>query len=201
MEKNMSRSFFRCTLVVLLSFFLPAMSKAGEDPVTKAIDEAVQHYKDSQFTAAVTSLDSAIRMIRQKKGDVLKSLLPGPLDGWSAEQADSKVMAAEVFGGPTTAERRYSKNASSITIKFSTDSPMMQSMLMMFSNPIFASSTGKIEMINGQKAIVDFKETSGNINIVIGANLLITIEGDNIQRDDLLAYADKVDMDKLARLP
>ena len=201
MERNMSRSSFYFTLVILLSFFLPAISKAGEDPVMKAIDEAVQHYKDSQFTAAVTSLDSASRMIRQKKSEVLGNLLPAPLNGWTAEQANSKVMGAEVFGGATTAERRYIRNTSSITIKFSTDSPMMQSMLMMFSNPIFASSAGKIEMIKGQKAIVDFKEASGNVNIVIGSNLLITIEGHNIQRDDLMAYADKVDMDKLARLP
>jgi hypothetical protein len=197
----MSRRFCYFTIVFLLSISLPAMSKAAEDPVMKTIDEAVQHYKGGQFSSAVTSLDYASQMIRQKKGEVLEKLLPEPLAGWSAEHADSQAMGAAMFGGATTAERRYIKNTSSITIKFSTDSPMMQSMLMMFSNPIFASSAGKIEMINGKKAIVDFKENSGSINIVIGTNLLITIEGNNVQRDDLMAYADKVDMDKLARLP
>ena len=197
----MSRIFCCLTFVVLLSFSLPAMSKAGEDPVMKTIDEAVQHYRDGQFTAAVTSLDYASQMIRQKKGEVLEKLLPEPLAGWSAEHADSKAMGAAMFGGATTAERRYIKNDSSISIKFSTDSPMMQSMLMMFSNPIFAASAGKIELINGQKAIVDFKETSGNMNIVIGNNILITIEGNNIKRDDLMAYAGKIDMAKLAKLP
>ena len=78
---------------------------------------------------------------------------------------------------------------------------MMQTMTMMFSNPLFASSSGKLELINGQKAIVDYKETSGNVNIVIGSNLLITVEGNNVKKEDLMAYADKIDMDKLTKLP
>ena len=197
----MSRRFCYFTIVFLLSISLPAMSRAAEDPVMKTIDEAVQHYKDGQFSSAVTSLDYASQMIRQKKGEALEKLLPEPLEGWSAEHADSKAMGAAMFGGATTAERRYIKNDSSVTIKFSTDSPMMQSMLMMFSNPIFAASAGKIELINGQKAIVDFKESSGNINIVIGNNILITIEGNSIKRDDLLAYAGKIDMARLTKLP
>ena len=158
-------------IVLLLSFALAPMPRAEEDPVMKTISEAVEQYKNGQYATAITSLDYAGQMIRQKKGEVLGRLLPEPLDGWSAEQVDAKAMGAAMFGGATTAERRYIKDNSSITVKYSTDSPMMQSMLMMFSNPIFASSVGKIELINGQKAIVDFKETSGNINIVIGNSL------------------------------
>jgi hypothetical protein len=201
MEKNMFRGFCYFTIAILFSFLFPTLSKAVEDPVIKMIDEAVQYYKDGRFTAAVTSLDSASQLIHRKKGETLGRLLPEPLDDWSAELVDSKTIGVAMFGGATTAERKYIKSTSSVTVKFSTDSPMMQSMLMMFNNPIFASSAGKIEMINGQKAIVDFQETSGNINIVIGDNLLITLEGSNIKRDDLMDYAGKIDMDKLAKLP
>ena len=156
------------------------------------------HKKGKKGKKAAAAAAKVVKTAREK---VLEKLLPEPLAGWSAEHADSKAMGAAMFGGATTAERRYIKNDSSISIKFSTDSPMMQSMLMMFSNPIFAASAGKIELINGQKAIVDFKETSGNMNIVIGNNILITIEGNNIKRDDLMAYAGKIDMAKLAKLP
>jgi hypothetical protein len=194
---------FNILLIFLLLFFAltPPMLRAEEDPVIKSIGEAVEQYKNGQYATAITSLDYAGQMIRQKKGEVLGRLLPAPLDGWSAEQVDTKAMGAAMFGGATTAERRYIKGNSSLTVKYSTDSPMMQSMLMMFSNPIFASSVGKIELINGWKAIVDFKETSGNINIMISNSLLITIDGSNIQRDDLLAYAGRIDADTLSNLP
>lgn len=187
--------------VLLFSFMLAPMPRAEGDPVMKTISEAVEQYQNGQYATALTSLDSAGQMIRRKKGEVLGRLLPEPLNGWSAEQVDSKAMGAAMFGGATTAERRYIKESSSITVKYSTDSPMMQSMLMMFSNPVFASSVGKIEMINGRKAIIDFKEISGNMNLVIGDTLLVTIDGNNIKRDDLLAYAGKIDMDKLSKLP
>ncbi len=197
----MLRRFFIFTIALLFSISLPVSSHAVEDPVMKTINEAIQHYKDGKFTAAVTSLDYASQMIRQKKGEALGKLLPDPLPGWTAQQADSKAMGSAMFGGATTAERKYVKNDSTITVRYSTDSPMMQSMMMMFSNPIFASSAGKLELINGQKAIVDYKETSGTVNIVIGNNLLVTVEGSNIKREDLMAYAGKIDMEKLTKLP
>jgi hypothetical protein len=197
----MSRKLNIFLLALLLSFAFAPAPRAEEDPVMKTISEAAEQYKNGRYATAITSLDSAGQMVRRKKGEVLGRLLPEPLDGWSAEQVDAKAMGAAMFGGATTAERRYIKESSLITVKYSTDSPMMQSMLMMFSNPIFASSVGKIEMINGRKAIIDFKEISGNINLVIGDTLLVTIDGNNIKRDDLLAYAGKIDMDKLSNLP
>ncbi len=191
--------FFAIALLLSLSF--PVLPKAAEDPVMKTINEAVQNYKNGKFSAAVTSLDYASQMIRQKKGEALGKLLPAPLAGWTAKQADSKAMGSAMFGGATTAERHYIKDDATITVRYSTDSPMMQSMIMMFSNPVFASSAGKLELINGQKAIIDYKEKSGTINIVIGNNLLVTIEGSNVKREDLMAYASKINMEKLAKLP
>ncbi len=197
----MLRKFCFFTITLLLTFAVPALSTPAEDSVLKTINEAVQHYQDGKLTAAVTSLDYASQMIRQKRGQALEKLLPEPLNGWNADQANSKAMGAAMFGGATTAERRYEKKDSTITVKYSTDSPMMQSMMMMFSNPIFASSAGKLELINGQKAIVDYKKTSGSVNIVIGTNLLVSVEGNNVTREDLMAYANKIDMNKLAMLP
>jgi len=197
----MSRKFCFFGIALLLFICLPHLSSADEDPILKTINEAVQHYKDGKFSAAVTSLDYAGQMIRQKKGEALKKLLPEPLSGWTAKQTDSKAMGAAMFGGAITAERQYAKDDSTITVKYSTDSPMMQSMMMMFSNPIFASSAGKLELVNGQKAIVDFKVSSGTINIVIGNNLLVTVEGNNVKREELMAYAAKINMDKLSKLP
>ncbi len=197
----MFRKFCFLAIALLLFFSFPLLSEASDDPVLKTINEAVLHYKNGQLSSAVASLEYASQMIRQKKGEVLGKLLPEPLSGWTAKQADNKAMGSAMFGGAITAERQYVKDDASITVRFSTDSPMMQSMMMMFSNPIFASSAGKLELINGQKAIVDYKDSAGTVNIVIDNKLLITVEGNNVKREDLMAYAAKIDMDKLAKLP
>jgi hypothetical protein len=197
----MLRKFCFLAIALLLFFSFPLLSKATDDPVLKTINEAVIHYKNGKLSSAVTSLEYASQMIRQKKGEALGKLLPEPLSGWTAKQADNKAMGSAMFGGAITAERQYIKDNSSITVRFSTDSPMMQSMMMMFSNPIFSSSAGKLELIKGQKAIVDYKDTTGTVNIVIDNKVLITVEGNNVKREDLMAYAAKIDMDKLAKLP
>jgi hypothetical protein len=200
-EYYMSRKSNIFLVAMLLSFALIPKLWAEEDPVAQAIMDAMNQYQNGQYAIAITNLDLAGQMIRQKKSEILTRLLPDPMDGWSAEQVESKAMGAAMFGRATTVERRYFKGNSSISIKYSTDSPMMQSMLMMFSNPTLSSSIGKSELISGQKAIVDINETSGNINMVIGEGLLITIDGSNIKRDDLLAYAGKIDVNTLSKIP
>jgi len=76
--------------------------------------------------------------------------------------------------------------------------------MMLFSNPMFATSDGgKLEKINNQKAIVKFDATnkSGNINIVVANKILVTVEGNDITQDDLMAYAKAVNYDQLAAMP
>ena len=109
-----------------------------------------------------------------------------------------------MFGGGVTAEREYSKDASSVTVRIVTDSPMMQGMMMMFSNPMFAASDeGKLERIGRQKAIVkyDAGNREGEINIVVAKRFLVTIEGNDVSAEDLKAYASAIDYKKLKTLP
>ena len=77
----------------------------------------------------------------------------------------------------------------------------MQSMIMMFSNPIFAASAGQFELINGYKGIVNYKNTGGDINIVINNRFLITLKGSNVSREMLMDYAKNTDLKAIAALP
>lgn len=57
-----------------------------------------------------------------------------------------------MFGGGVTAEGSYVKDDSRVDVKIITDSLMMQGMVMMFSNPMIATSDGgKLQKINGKK--------------------------------------------------
>ena len=168
-------------------------ASAWADDVTDAVDQALALYADGQTQQAIAQLEFAAQLIRQQRGSGLQAYLPQPLSGWDAQAAESQSAGAAMFGGGTTATRDYSKGSSDITISIITDSPMMQSMMMLFSNPmILASQGGQLQMINGQQALV--KEDG--VTMVIQNTYLITIEGQASQAD-FVAYANAIDIDGL----
>ena len=185
--------------LVLMAFSIPGYA----DDIEDSIKEALQYYENGEYKDAVDSLNYASQLIQQKKGKGLESFLPEPLSGWTAQETSSQAAGAAMFGGGVTAERKYSKGSSSITIQLITDSPIMQSMMMMFSNPMFATSDGgKLEKIGRQKAIVKFDPNSkrGEIKIVVANRFLVLIEGSEVTKEDLKGYAKAIDYKKLKSL-
>ena len=192
-------------LLFFCSVILFAVSTAAvADDVVDYINEALQYYKDGQYTEAVSSLNFAEQLIQQKKSSGLESFLPAPLAGWKAEAPTSQAVSAAMMGGAISAEREYNKGDSNIHIQIMADSPMLQAAMMMLSNPMFAAADGgKLERIGGQKAVLKFDaaEKSGNIQLVVVNRFLVNIEGDHIGAQDLKDYAGAIDYDKLATLP
>jgi len=173
------------------------------DDVKDSIKEAIEYYDEGDYSGAVESLNYATQLIQQKKSENLTSFLPEPLDGWTADKSSSQAVGAAMFGGGVTAERRYAKEESQVTVQIVTDSPMLQTMMMMFSNPMFASSDGgKMEKIKRQKAIVKYDPPTqqGEIQIVVAKRFLVTINGNNVSIDDLKAYAEGIDYKKLSAI-
>jgi len=180
------------------------VSSAEEDDVVNSINEGMEFYKNGEFAEATSSLNYAVQLIQQKKGESLSGLLPEPLDGWVAEEAQSQAAGAAMFGGGVTAERSYSKDSSRISIQIVTDSPMLQGVMMMFSNPMFATADGgKMVRIGRQKAIVKFtpEDESGDLQMVVNNRFLVTVEGSGVSNDDLVNYAKAIDTKKMADLP
>jgi len=194
----------RKMLVTGITILLMATSSfVYADDITDSISEALDAYNDGEYSAAVESLNYASQLINQKKGDNLSTLLPEPLDGWTAKSSQSRAGGAAMFGGGITAERAYVKDNNNISIEIVADSPMLQGMMVMFSNPMYASSDGgKLEKIKRQKAVVKFNpDTSrGDIKIVVANRFLVTVKGNRTTIDDLMAYAKAIDYKKLKAL-
>ena len=198
-SSNSTSTLFIAIAVLLLT--IPSFVYA--DDVTDSINEALDAYKEGEYSAAVDSLNYASQLINQKKGDSLSLLLPEPLDGWSSKSSKSQAMGAAMFGGGITAERKYVKGKNNVSIEIVADSPMMQSVMMMFSNPMYATSDGgKLEKIKRQKAIVKFdaENDRGDIKIVVANRFLVTIKGNKTTLADLKAYAEAIDYKKLKSL-
>jgi hypothetical protein len=192
---------FRIVLVMLCGLFFSGV--AFGDDVTDAINGALQSYKDKNYSEAMNNLNYASQLIGQKKGGDLQSFLPSPLSGWEASEASSQAMGAAIMGGGVTAKRQYTKGDASVTVQIVTDSPMLQGILMMFSNPMMASADGgKLEKIAGERAIVKYsaKDKNGDIKLAIANRFLVTVEGDGVSLEDLKAYAGNIDYKKMAAL-
>lgn len=175
------------------------------DEVTDSITQGLDQYKKGSYSEAMTSLNFAAQKIAQIKADTLKDLIPRPLSGWTADEVVSQAAGTAMFGGGLSAEGRYRKGESGdVTVKIVTDSPLLQSVMMLISNPMFATSSGgKLEKINKQTAIVkyDAQAKQGDINVVVAGKVLVTVEGNEVSQDDLMAYAKAVDYDKIIALP
>jgi hypothetical protein len=199
-EKCNSNIRFLLILLSCLSIFVSATVWA--DDVTDSIEEALEYYNEGDFVEASSSLDYASQLIRQKRSSSLESFLPEPLAGWSAKDVESQAAGAAYLGGMISAKRLYRKEQSQITIEIFTDSPMLQSMVMMFSNPAYASADGgKLTKINRQKAIIKYKpsDKNGEINIVVAKKYLVTIKGRKVSESDLVDYASAINYKKLKK--
>lgn len=199
---RMPKIFHIFFAALLISSLWVTLSVVFADEITDSIEEAMEYYKDGNHVEAVNSLDYASQLIRQKRSGKLEALLPEPLSGWLAEDVKSQAAGPGYLGGMISAKRKYKKDRSSVTIEIITDSPALQSMIMVFSNPAYASADGgKLTKIKRQKAIIKYhpSKRKGEINIVVAKQYLVSVKGRNINQNDLVDYASAVDYMKLKK--
>jgi len=173
------------------------------DEVIDSIQQAMDSYKKGDFTEAENNLNYASQLIRQKKSSDLEAFLPAPLTGWKAGEVKKQALGQAMFGGMVSVERDYRKGSSRVTVKIVTDSPLVQSMMMMLTNPLLATSDGgTMKKIGGRKAVVKFKDGNqrGEINLIVANRILVTVEGSEVTEKDLADYAYAIDYKKLEAL-
>ena len=199
---RMSKIFRMCFIALFISSLFFTSGAVFADEITDSIEEAMEYYKESNYVEASNSLDYASQLIRQKRSGNLEALLPEPLTGWSAEDVKSQAAGPGYLGGMISAKRKYKKDKSSVTIEIITDSPALLSMVMLFSNPAYASADGgKLTKIKRQKAIIKYHPSNknGEINIVVAKQYLVSVKGRNIDKNDLVDYASAIDYKKLKK--
>ena len=171
------------------------------DEIVDILTETTQTYKSGDYTKVKEDLTYILELLRQKQGSTLKTMLPDALEGWRLVTTKSNSGNRRMVGEVTSASRIYKKDSSKITINIITDSPLLQSIGMMISNPMF-SSGGKLKRINRQKAIIKYKENRkrGKLTMVVDKRFVINVEGKNIKEEDLISYAKAIDVKKLKSL-
>ncbi len=207
MNRIKKKSMLKVFIVFASGVFMICLTHPSlADDVTDAVEDGLKKYNEGSFGAAAGQFEYAAQLARQKKGGQLKELLNDMkiLDGWNGEEATSQAVGAGMLGGGITVERKLSKDSSSMKISLITDSPLLQSMMMMFSNPMMATSGGgELATVAGQKAIVKYdpSKKKGEIQIVVDGRYMFGIEAKNTSKEDMVKQVESFDFNALAAIP
>ncbi|OIN14292.1 hypothetical protein BFR47_08350 [Oceanisphaera psychrotolerans] len=169
--------------------------------IRQAITEGNRAYEAGELSQAAAQFDYVATLLRQLQAGELGTLFPEPLAGWQAENVDTQAGSAAFFGGGINASRRYHKEGASLDISITKDSPLLQTMAVLFTNPSMAAMGGyRMKRIKGQTAMVKEEGNSRELQMLIANRILLQLSGRGITEEDLNAYAEALDMDALTRL-
>lgn len=182
-------------IAVLILAICMGSTAVFADEVMEAIQEATEAYNEKAYTEAVESLDYAKQLIQQMTSEGLKTFLPEPLAGWKAREA--KLQNLGMMGGSAGIEQQYMNSSSGgrVTMVIMGESPMFQGMMQMFNPAVVGSTGGKLQKIKRNKAVVKYsaERRSGEIFINVAKKYLIKIDGSDVDKEDMMNYANAVD--------
>jgi hypothetical protein len=191
------------SLMALTSALMLASSSLHADEVSDTIKMALESYEKGQIKQASEDLNFALQLIKQQKGEYMKTLLPEPLPGWTADEATAQMAGTAMFGGGTTITRTYHKDNARISIEMVTDSPLVKSLAMMFTNPMFASADGgKVTRIGRQKAMIRYQvaQKEGEVQMMVADKTVVTLKGQEVSEEELMDYAKAIDAEKIGQV-
>jgi hypothetical protein len=177
----------RPTTLALLGLLtaLPAPLPAAAEEVREAIAEAQKAWQAGDEAATRAALAEASQLLAQRAATQLVKLLPAPLSGWTAEEAESSASAAGLLGGISASRAYRQGDDQEVEVKIVTDNPMIAQMAAMLSNPAIAGSMGRLVRLGSLRAVQD---KDGDIRFMAAGRFLVTVEG-SAPAEAKLAYA------------
>jgi len=170
-----------------------AIRPALADDIHDALGQAESAYSSGDYGRAKKAADLAATLLGQLAAEQLAKALPGPLDGWTAEEASGDSSAAALFGG-VQAERGYTNaDGQQVRIQVMVDSPLVAQMAGLYANPAMAAMMGKLVKVGGQQAVLN---EQGEIQMLVDSRVLVTVTGD-APAEAKQKYAEAVDLAKL----
>jgi hypothetical protein len=172
---------------------LPLMA----DEVADTIADAQTKYKAGELGGAGVSLQYALNLLNEKRAEKLKDLLPKNAGEWKGDEGKSESMG--MLGGGFTVSRNFTKGDKEASISLIMESPLIQQMMGLISNPMFAGQMGmKMRDIKGEKA--SYHSENGELMLVLNNTILIKVEARGNTEADILELARAVDIDGIKKM-
>ena len=174
---------------------VPVSQSVLADEVGEQSELGLELYHEQEYGAAITELEFAIEDMRKMMSGLIAQTFPDAPDGWTANEATSGSAgggAAAMFGaGGTTLERTYQKDDGNaqLTATMMLDSPLIQSMGALFSNPAMIAAQPNMERIRlGREAAVvkwEPERSRAEVTLLLDGRIMMQVKGENIESQDV----------------
>jgi hypothetical protein len=185
---------------LLISILLTTSISASADEVEDQINLGLESYKNKEYKAAVDDLNYAVAQIQEKMNLKNATLLPEPLDGWTATAVENNSAGMAMMVGGTQMSRSYQHDSESLEISITAGSPMVAGVLMMINNPMLLSSSPDMKPYR-YKRIKGMQQVSGNrveTTLALAGQIMVQVTATNLADPAVIErYLDAMDFDQI----
>ena len=199
----MARLTQRLFTLSAAALLLSASTATPADDVTDQLDVAREAYEAGNLSQSVDELNYAIAQIQEQLNNSYVKLLPEPLAGWTAEAAAAQAGGMAILGGGTSMSRKYSNvSGGTVEIQVYANSPMIQGMSMMLSNPMLMQMdpSSKMYRYKGNKGVIKHAAGSSSyeISLLLKNTIMVQISGDGLaDKAPVVDYLKAMDLDAI----
>lgn len=179
--------------VVAIMLVLTAAKAVRADDVGNQLDIARTAYGKGDFLHALTNLQAAVSAMNARLVDQFSKALPPSPTGWDSSATDNQSL--DGVGGGLSVTRAYNKGEALLNASLIADNPAVAAAQSLFlPGSQVSSQPGWSRIKIGTDDVLlryDAASRSGEIMMVIGARVLLEIEGTEIAREDILVETAK----------
>ncbi|PWR24599.1 exosortase-associated EpsI family protein [Zavarzinia aquatilis] len=189
------------TAVLAAGLIFGAGRMALADEISDGLALSADLYAKGDLAGALKELGFATAAIQAKMNESYGSTFPEPPAGWTADEVDAQSMA--IMGMGQNVSRTYTNaNGNSVKLSLTADSPMLQSMGMIFANPMMAAQAGFQRIRVGREEAMLKDDKSGQVQILltVGSRLLLQAEGSGASVDEVKALFSAWKVDEVKKL-
>lgn len=171
--------------LALAAALVLAVDTTAADEVTDQLDAAKASYEAGELRAAAETLSAAVETIRAQITAGLLTLFPPPLEGWTADEAQSQSGGlASMLTGTHLSRRYVREDGAEVSLSLMADSPMMPMLTMAISMPFMmqANEDLKTYSLKGERGMLEHTPGSQTykVTLMVGSRLLVQGEGSGL---------------------
>ncbi|MCR6630738.1 MAG: hypothetical protein NVV74_12200 [Magnetospirillum sp.] len=182
----------KLSMGAVVALVLCPMAMAA-DIVPAQLDAARAAYQKNDLPRTAKALETALADIHDRLGKALAETMPPAASGWQAEPPE--IQGLGQVGGGLAVTRAYGKGEASLNASLFLDSPAVDAAQALFGNPAATAAQPNMKRVKvgSEDALLryDSSTKAGEITLVLGNRVLLSIEGDNIASADPLTEAAK----------
>lgn len=182
--------------------FLSLLSiNVAADEVESQIKMGMEAYKKADYIGALSELKFALAQIQVKVNKQHAKLLPSPLKGWDADEVVNNFTMMEMSGGGSQLFRKYYKGKKLIEISILANSPLLEGILPIISNPMIMSGVAGFTPYK-YKRFKGTKEASNGrveVGLAVSNQVVVQLKGDDVDLSDIENYLDVIDFGEIKK--